>query len=236
MAIYGDLDLQVIRNTRKWIELTCAGCNRNFRRRRKEVTKEIRNHPDHKIFCSRECYDGARGPITMSCSNCGKSVVRRAYEIRDQSKSGRVFCDRSCAAKYNNIHKTTGTRRAKLEIWMENQLRTMYPDLAFVFNGTNAIDAELDIFVPDLALAFELNGIYHYEPVHGSNRLASIQANDQRKFRICHERGISLCVIDTTGMRTFKPVHAQIYLDIVTRLLNDALTDLQIVGLHGVEP
>lgn len=27
MVTYGELDLQVIKNTRRWIELTCAGCN-----------------------------------------------------------------------------------------------------------------------------------------------------------------------------------------------------------------
>lgn len=39
--------------------------------------------------------------MELKCNNCNSFVWKTPGEIR-QSKSGRVFCSRSCAAKYNN--------------------------------------------------------------------------------------------------------------------------------------
>jgi hypothetical protein len=140
-----------------------------------------------------------------------------------KSKSGNRFCSRSCAATYNNLHKTTGTRRSKLEVWLEEQLRKLYPDLKILFNAKEAINAELDIHFPDLNLAFELNGIYHYEPIHGPKKLASIQTNDHRRFSACAEKGIALCIIDVSTMTYFKPTKGQYYLNIITNIINNKL-------------
>jgi len=43
----------------------------------------------------------------------------------------------------------------------------LYPDLVIHFNKKDAINSELDIYIPSLKLAFELNGIFHYEPIFG---------------------------------------------------------------------
>jgi hypothetical protein len=126
----------------------------------------------------------------------------------------------SCAATYNNTHKTVGSRRSKLEIWLESELHRLYPDLEIYFNDKSAIGSELDIYIPLLTLAFELNGIFHYEPIHGTNKLESIQSNDGRKFAACCEHNISLCVIDTSTMIKFKPIRAQTYLDIIVTIIN----------------
>ena len=37
-----------------------------------------------------------------------------------------------------------------------------------------AINSELDVYVPSLNLAFELNGIFHYEPIYGEKKLNQI--------------------------------------------------------------
>lgn len=58
---------------------------------------------------------------------------------------------------------------------------------------------ELDGYCEDLALAFEYQGIQHYEPVlkfkSGTRRLAEIQERDQRKALICQTRKVTLLVI-----------------------------------------
>jgi len=136
-----------------------------------------------------------------------------------ESKSGKVFCSRSCAATYNNTHKTTGTRRSKLEQWLEQTLTAHYPNLQFVFNGKEAINSELDIYIPELKLAFELNGIFHYEPIYGPEKLASIQNNDNRKFQACLEQGIELVIIDSSKMEYFKQKSAQKFLDIIKNII-----------------
>ena len=130
------------------------------------------------------------------------------------------FCSSSCAATYSNAHKTKGTRRSKLEVWLEAQLPLKYPDLVFHFNRKDAIDGELDIYIPSINLAFELNGIFHYEPIYGKDKLNQIRNNDTRKFQACIEKGIELCIIDTSKQTYFKEQTARKYLDIVTNIID----------------
>jgi hypothetical protein len=101
----------------------------------------------------------------------------------------------------------------------EERLRERYPDLEILFNTKEAINAELDIHFPSLNLAFELNGIYHYEPIHGEEKLTSIQTNDHRKFAACTEKGISLCIIDVSMMKKFRPANGQRFLDIIIEIM-----------------
>lgn len=125
------------------------------------------------------------------------------------------------AATYNNTHKTHGTRRSKLEPWLEGQLKKLYPDLNMIFNGKDTINSELDIYIPSLKLAFELNGIFHYEPIYGKDKLQSIKNNDTRKFQACIEKGISLCIVDSSQQKRFSPKSSQKYLDIIVNIIED---------------
>lgn len=141
------------------------------------------------------------------------------------------FCSSSCAAKYNNTHKTTGTRRSKLEKWIEEQLTIFHPNLEIHYNKTNAINGELDIYIPSLKLAFELNGIFHYEPIYSKEKLSSTQNNDKRKFQACLEQEIELCIIDTSSQGYFKITTSQKFLDIIINTIKEKLADST-----GVDP
>jgi hypothetical protein len=202
------------------MELQCDNCHQTFVRCKAEFDRDIL----HK-FCSFDCYTTfINNDIRLQCTQCCKTFSRRRCEITGNRKSrntrsDNVFCSRSCAATYNNLHKNHGTRRSKLEVWLEEQLRVRYPNLEILFNAKEAINAELDIHFPTLGLAFELNGIYHYEPIHGERKLASIQSNDYRKFAACAEKGISLCVIDVSTMTYFKPAKGQRFLEIITNIV-----------------
>ena len=136
-----------------------------------------------------------------------------------------MFCNRSCAATYNNRNKTTGTRRSKLEKWLEEQLTELYKDLDIHFNRKDAIGSELDIYIPSLNLAFELNGIFHYEPIYGVDKLQQIKENDVSKSKSCHDAQIDFCVIDTSDQKYFKPKTAQKYLDIILKVINERFRD-----------
>jgi hypothetical protein len=164
----------------------------------------------------------------MECVQC-QSIIpynKVQYKKNDIQKSlllgrkGNVFCGKSCAASYNNTHKTHGNRRSKLEIYLEEKFPALYPSLEFHFNRKDAINSELDIFIPSLKLAFELNGIYHYEPIHGKDKLESIQNNDNRKFQACLERDIELCIIDASKLTYFKESNAVPYLNIIRKVID----------------
>lgn len=167
-------------------------------------------------FCSRKCYTIHRDKkIDLVCPMCNSSFRKEQSRI-----TGKDYCSSSCAAKYNNAHKTKGTRRSKLELWIETQLAKLYPNLTIEFNKKTAINSELDIYIPSLNLAFELNGIFHYEPIFGNNRLGQVKSNDFNKFQKCQELGISLCIIDTSKQKYFKEQTSRNFLDIITSIIS----------------
>lgn len=156
--------------------------------------------------------------VEIKCDNCPVLFLRQPSQIK---KSSNNFCSLSCTASYCNRHKTHGSSRSKLEVWLEDQLNILYTDLEIHFNRKDAIGSELDIYFPSLKLAIELNGIFHYEPIFGKEKLERIQENDQNKFQACQSHGISLCIIDISGQKYFKPKTSQKYLDIIVNIIEN---------------
>ena len=199
------------------VKLKCQHCGSVFEIPKNRVLVFIKRGSGH--YCSLKCSGLAQyRRETRKCSNCEKEISIRPTDLR-RSKTGRFFCNSSCAATYNNTHKKHGTRRSKLESWLEVKLIERFTDIDFDFNKKDAINSELDIYIPSLKLAFELNGIFHYEPIYGADKLSKIQNNDQRKFQACIENGIELCIIDTSGMNKFTAKGAKKYLKIIEDII-----------------
>lgn len=215
-------------NSRDFLSCECYTCGNAFLSRKSSIVQYLNNNPDYAIkFCSNACKGFAvRQSLEVICKNCNKTIFKSPKEIKG-SKSGNNFCSRSCAASFNNKHKTKGTRRSKLEIWLENELKSKYSNLNFYFNDSSIIGSELDIYIPELNVAFELNGIFHYEPIYGINKLQSIQNNDFSKSKICHDLKIDLCVIDTSHQIHFTEKSSEQYLKIITDIIDKRSTDLK---------
>lgn len=203
--------------------LTCCWCNKEYEVSSDKKSKTLYRFrtAGKKYYCSEECRLAARGRskiLPVECTNCGK-LFKPSNKKDSRSKSSNRFCCQSCAASYNNKHKTTGTRRSKLEKWLEEKLTILYPTLEIKYCDKTAINSELDIYIPSFKLAFELNGIYHYEPIHGQNKLEQIQRNDANKFQLCQENNISLCVIDTSQHKYVTEKSSKKYLDIIVEII-----------------
>ncbi len=196
-----------------YIHMTCSHCKKDFKR----------TSSDHKkwtkiSYCSKSCHSkGQYVSLTVKCNQCDASFIRCPAEYK---KSITHFCSRSCSATYNNTHKTKGTRISKLEMYLAKELVKIYPTIEFHFNRKDTINSELDIYIPSLKLAFELNGIFHYEPIYGEDKLKQIQNNDNRKFQACLEHHIELVIIDSSKMKNFKEKEGQLYLKIITDIID----------------
>lgn len=199
---------------------TCQICQKSYSvSSRNEASRK--NKGIINTFCSRTCFNLHQSnlKIDVSCQHCGtlfKRVKSQFLKFRNH------FCSKSCSATFTNTHKIKGTVRSKLEQWLETKLVELYPALLIQFNKKDTIGSELDIYIPSLKLAFELNGIFHYEPIFGANKLQQIQFNDTNKFQKCQELGISLCIIDTSSQKYFKEQTSKKFLDIIVSVISQA--------------
>ena len=202
------------------LKVKCSQCEKEFTQKKKYILDRIRYNTN--IFCSRQCSGKALKSEWKECKCflCGKTFIRKSYEINRVIHN---FCSCSCNMTYKNKNKMNGTRISKLEIWLQSELIKIYPQTEFVFNGIKAINAELDIYIPSLKLAFELNGIFHYEPIFGKDKLEQTKNNDVRKFAECANNNIGLCVIDTSGQKYFKIETSHKYLKIICDIINERM-------------
>ena len=203
----------------------CYKCHKPFLKKKHAIVQFLNgSKKKYKIkYCSQRCASShairkhALVHQIVNCLQCSSLFKKETSHI---NRSPNHFCSKSCATIYNNTHKKHGTRRSKLEVWLEQQLPSLYPSLEFHFNRKDAINAELDIYIPSIKLAFELNGIFHYEPIYGPKKLAQIQNNDQRKYQTCIEHGIELCLIDVSKFKHFKEKGAMMFLDVIRNIID----------------
>lgn len=225
--LYTNVEFEIAKS-RDLLPLECEFCKKTFYKPKNYIqaclrSVEEKTKKQNGKVCSISCLGlmvTSLETFTTKCSQCGISVRKKNSEIVKR-KSENYFCSQSCAATYNNTHKTKGTRMSKLEIYLQKELVKLYSNLEFHFNRKDAINSELDIYVPSLKLAFELNGIFHYEPIYGSKKLSQIQNNDARKFQACLEKGISLCIIDVSSFGYYKESGAKKYLDIIINIIQN---------------
>lgn len=216
--------------SRQLLPLRCLHCAKTFFREKHRIQDALRpGRAESYDFCSSGCHRRHEDPpVIVSCDQCHKSFNKRPSQTKGSPHN---FCCQSCSAKWSNSHKTTGTRISKLERWLQEQLPPLYPSIEFHFNRKDTINGELDIYIPSLKLAFELNGIFHYEPIYGPEKLANMQTNDARKSQACLERGIELCIIDVSHQKYFKEQSSMKFFGIVKNVI-----DLKLAGCMGVEP
>lgn len=98
------------------VKVKCAFCGKEFFREKGRFNEAEKFGWNQ--YCSQECQNKAKlTRVEKVCGNpnCNKKVTRQLKEFR-KSKSGLIFCSRSCAAIFNNRRypKNTGGRKSKL--------------------------------------------------------------------------------------------------------------------------
>lgn len=194
-------------NSQKEIPFECEFCHKTYLVLTKYAKSYWKRNISKNRFCSQQCCNYAKITLTeVKCTNCDKSFLRTPSAIFNsgRKKSNNCFCSQSCSAIFSNTHKTKGTRKSKLECWLEIELPKKFPTLEFLFNQKQAINSELDIYLPTLKIAFEINGITHYKPIYGERKFHQIKENDALKKQSCLKNGIQLFIIDVSSHANVK--------------------------------
>lgn len=169
----------------------------------------------NRLFCGDSCRALRNRKYNKVCKHCGNN-----YKAE---KTSSKFCSRSCRSLSLKLHIFAHTRggksRSKIEEYIASQLVSNFPDISFIFNDKDTIGLELDIYVPALRMAFELNGVFHYFPIYGENTLSKIQDRDKLKSNLCYERGIELITINL-GRGGFTKKHTREIYDLIRTIVD----------------
>ena len=94
----------------------------------------------------------------------------------------------------------------------------IYPDVEIIrHHRPNWLEGlELDIYIPSIKLAFEYQGLQHFQAVEhwgGKAKLEIQKEHDSRKKRICKEKGVRLICVNYDEELTNEYIRKRIMLD-----------------------
>lgn len=204
------------------LPLECYQCNNTFYQTKHFIKRALNpNQSTAGKYCSHSCSSSARRTLLhLNCKECNKPVSR---VLNQTKKSKNTFCSHSCSVIFSNKNKTFGTNRSKLEILIEEKLKENYPHLEIIFNDSSLINYELDIYIPKLKLAFEINGIFHYQPIFGDEKFERTKYIDSLKNSLCSSINVNLITLDTTEQKKFTLTSSYKYLNIIYSSINKLL-------------
>lgn len=88
--------------SRENVLLTCPVCASDFYRTKHFLQDKV-IRLGHKTYCSQTCRLSIQSTsMMMPCTNCGKETKKTPCELK-KSKTGNVFCSRSCATSKTNL-------------------------------------------------------------------------------------------------------------------------------------
>lgn len=181
--------------------LKCKNCKADVKPTPAQKWK-IKNKLIDGVFCSRACKtEASKKRHTANCAVCGKSVTRQLSQLK-KSKSGNIFCSPECGTIWSNWQGPKFKSKSALEDQLGMALQKMFPEIEICLGDRSPLDSSVDIWIPSLKLAIEVNGPHHFGPIR-NNLVAYLKTikNDLRKIRQAKKAGIKLYVLNTGNLR-----------------------------------
>lgn len=154
----------------------------------------------------------------MQCKNCGKITKNK------------FFCCRECKQEYKFKHSRK--KRSKLEKYLVKQIKTEFKNLKVISNDREVLheNLELDIYLPDINIAFEINGKMHYEFIkyfhHKLINFINQQVRDNRKRLLCYQNNIQLIII-----KNFKVFSEEFAREIYVKMIRPIILNKRIIKI-----
>lgn len=185
--------------SRDKISLVCAFCQNIFLKPKNEIQRVMKgNYHGSCDFCSIKCvWNSRKKRLSCHCTECGTP-----FEKTPSTMTVNNFCSQRCHGIFYQKNKKTGFRQSKAEIFLVHLLKSEFLDLKIESSNRRFIGLEIDILLPEIKIAIEINGIVHFLPIYGNDKLNKIQMNDSNKIKLLQEKSFQIIVIDISHLKT----------------------------------
>ena len=166
----------------------CPSCaNNTIADKKRTPESEVRDRLLEQKIEIVGTYSGVKYPVALRCLACGYQWEARCYDILVERSDGCPWCTGYVRKKYGSRPEIDARRIVeRLTGWKFPKAK---PDW---LRGYNSHALELDGYNKRHNVAFEFQGIHHYRPIFGEERLHKCKLDDDRKRKLCQRHGVFL--------------------------------------------
>lgn len=210
-------------NYRKRISTTPKECS-NCKKKIIVYNKELKEKNFCSLTCSASYFNSFRKVIKVPViKNVGGIKFIKPKRVKKINKCLKCNCDthneKYCGGTCRNLalNKFIRGNKSYAERVLVRKLKSEFLNWTIIENDRIILNGlELDIYIPNIKMGIEWNGIYHLKPIQGDEKFQKVVKNDTKKLELCHQLGITLLVIcDLTSHKKFIEETTD---DIITKL------------------